>query len=75
EMRLASLDRWLTDREWIAVDEFTAADILMAHVIGIDAHAERVAKHAHVKAYVDRCKARPAWHRVIDRYCERVAAA
>jgi len=75
EMRLASLDRWLANREWIAVEQFSAADILMAHVIGIDAHAERVAQHPHVKAYVDRCKARPAWQRVIDAYCERVVAA
>jgi len=75
QMRLASLDRWLANREWIAVDQFSAADILMCHVIGIDAHAERVAQHPHVKAYVDRCKARPAWLRVIDAYCERVVAA
>jgi glutathione S-transferase len=75
EMRLASLERWLTGREWIAIDEFTVADILMTHVIGIDAHAAMVAKYEHVKAYVDRCKARPAWHRVIESYCERVEAA
>jgi len=75
EMRLASLDRWLANRAWIAVEQFSAADILMAHVIGIDAHAERVAQHPHVRAYVDRCKARPAWQRVIDAYCERVVAA
>ena len=76
EQRLASLDRWLTGREWIAVDQFTVADILMSHVIGIEAHAERVARHEHVKAYVDRCQ-RPARvaSRARDAYCDRVVAA
>ena len=75
EMRLASLERWLTGREWIATDQFTVADILMTHVIGIEAHAELLARYEHVKAYTDRCKARPAWQRVIAAYCERVEAA
>jgi len=75
EMRLGNLDRWLTGREWIAVDEFTVADILMAHVIGPEAKPEMLAKHEHVKAYVERCTARPAWQRVRNAYCERVIAA
>jgi glutathione S-transferase len=28
-----------------------------------------------VTAYRDRCKARPAWNRVMERYLERVVAA
>src|SRR4029078_4072437 len=33
EMRLQQLDGWLADREFIATDAFTVADILMSHVL------------------------------------------
>lgn len=72
---LGNLDRWMKDREWVATGEFTVADILMAHVIGVEAHAKLLAPYEHVQAYVERCRARPAWKRVIDAYCDRVAAA
>jgi glutathione S-transferase len=65
----------MTGREFVAVDQFTVADILMTHVIGVEAHAELLGRYPHVKAYVERCRARPAWHRVIEAYCERVEAA
>jgi len=75
EQRLANLDRWLEGRTWVATDDFTVADILMSHVIGPEAKPEMLAKHERVRAYVERCKARPAWQRVIADYCERVVAA
>jgi glutathione S-transferase len=75
QRHLGNLDRWLTGREFVAVDQFTVADILMAHVIGVEAHAKLVERYPHVHAYVERCKARPAWQRVIAAYCERVEAA
>jgi len=75
EMRLGNLDCWLTGREWLATDEFTVADIAMAHVIGIDAHKPMISHYAHVNAYVARCFARPAWKRVLAAYCERVVPA
>jgi glutathione S-transferase len=31
--------------------------------------------YARLKNYRDRCLARPAWKRVIERYCARVEAA
>jgi glutathione S-transferase len=74
QRHLGNLDRWLTGREFVAVDQFTVADILMTHVIGVEAHAALVAQYEHVHAYVERCRARPAWHRVIDAYCDRVVA-
>ena len=75
DMRLKQLDGWLANRTFVATDEFTVADILMAHVIGPEAKPEMLAKHEHVKAYVERCTARPAWQRVRNAYCERVIAA
>jgi glutathione S-transferase len=72
---LGGLERWLSGREFVAVDTFTIADILMTHVIGVEAEAELLAPYAHVRAYLDRCRARPAWHRALDAYCARVEAA
>jgi glutathione S-transferase len=72
---LAALERWLSSREFVAVDAFTIADILMTHVVGVEAEAELLAPCAHVRAYLDRCRARPAWHRALDAYCARVEAA
>lgn len=72
---LGGLERWLSGREFVAVDRFTIADILMTHVIGVEAEAELLAPYARVRAYIDRCRARPAWHRALDAYCARVQAA
>ena len=55
-----------------APDEFTVADILMAHVLNTD---ELLAPYPRVQAYRARCRARPSWQRTIDRYCARVEAA
>lgn len=69
---LTSLERWLEGRSFIATDDFTIADILMAHVMPDD---ELLAPYSNARAYRDRCKARPAWQRTIARYCARVEAA
>jgi glutathione S-transferase len=74
KLHLGRLDRWLSGRQFVAVDTFTVADILMTHVIGVEAEAELLAPFAHVRAYLDRCNARPAWHRALDAYCARVEA-
>jgi len=71
---LGGLERWLSSREFVAVDAFTVADILMTHVIAVEAEPEMLAPCAHVRAYLDRCRARPAWHRALDAYCARVEA-
>lgn len=70
ERVLGRLDHWLQGREFIAVDHFTVADILMAHVL--NGNDELFAKYPNVLSYRDRMRARPAWKRVIDAYCERV---
>ncbi|HSR99376.1 MAG TPA: glutathione S-transferase family protein [Kofleriaceae bacterium] len=71
---LGALERWLSRREFVAVDAFTVADILMTHVIAVEAEAEMLAPCTHVRAYLDRCRARPAWQRALEAYCARVEA-
>ena len=72
EMRLGQLDGWLAEREFVATEEFTVADILMTHVLAIGRNLLK--PYTNVVAYRERCMGRPAWKRTIDDYCERVEA-
>jgi glutathione S-transferase len=75
ELRLKQLDDWLANRQFIATNEFTVADLLMAHVLGIGANQNLVTPYSNVVAFRERCLERPAWKRTIDAYCERVEPA
>lgn len=68
---LTGLERWLDGRDYVATDNFTVADILMSHVLAGDS---LVKSYPRVASYRDRCLARPAWTRVVDRYCASVEA-
>jgi glutathione S-transferase len=72
---LTGLERWLDGREYVAAAEFTVADILMARVLDEVNDDELFAPYPNVRTYHERCKSRPAWQRVIDAYCDRVAPA
>ncbi|KQU74240.1 MULTISPECIES: glutathione S-transferase family protein [unclassified Rhizobacter] len=73
---LGNLERWLANREFVATDSFTVADILMAHVLssGIK-DASLIAPYPKLASYRDRCLARPAWQRTIESYRARVEPA
>jgi glutathione S-transferase len=71
-MRLAHLDGWLADREFVATDEFTVADILVTHVLDAGTREEMLAPHANLLAYRARCTGRPAWKKTLAAYQERV---
>ena len=71
-MRLGQLDGWLANREFIATDEFTVADILMTHVLGGGTDPALLEPHANILAYRARTTARPAWKKTLDAYRERV---
>lgn len=73
--QLSRLESWLDGRTWIATDELTVADILLAHVLFVNRDDSLLAPYPRVLAYRDRCKARPAWQRIYEAYCERVEAA
>jgi glutathione S-transferase len=77
EMRLQQLDGWLKNRQFIATDDFTVADILMTHVLDAKNHVEMLKPYPYpnILAYRARCMQRPAWKKTLDAYRERVEAA
>src|SRR5262245_5178158 len=75
EMRLKQLDGWLTNRQFVATDDFTVADILMTHVLDAGTHPEMLKPYPNLLAYRARCTERPAWKKTVDAYHERVEAA
>jgi glutathione S-transferase len=74
-MRLKQLDGWLADRQFVATEEFTVADILMTHVLDAGTDRDMLKPYANLLAYRARCTARPAWKKTLAAYCERVEAA
>jgi glutathione S-transferase len=55
--RLGQLEKILADREWLAADRFTAADLLMADVLrisGVRSFGDRPATEAYVARMTDR---------------------
>lgn len=71
--------RWLTDverrldgRQWIAVDDFSAADLMMAGVLRGVRKTDLLAPFPKTKAYYERCMARPAWQRTLTMYADRL---
>lgn len=72
--RLEHVDRVLGEREWLAADRFTAADLLMADVLRIPkvrAHGTRPA----TEAYVNRVTGRPAFRKAHADQLAHFAAA
>jgi glutathione S-transferase len=74
EQRLGELDAWLADRQFVATNELTVADILMTHVLSGGTDQSLLEPHASIRAYKQRCTEREAWKRAIGAYCERVEA-
>lgn len=75
EMRLKQLDGWLHDRQYVATDDFTVADILMTHVLDAGTNAETLQAYPNLVAYRTRCTGRTAWKSTLEAYNERVEAA
>jgi len=69
---LGDVERWLQDREWIACADFTVADIMMAGVLRSIRKTDLMAPFPKLKAYYDRCQARPAWQRTLALYADRL---
>jgi glutathione S-transferase len=72
DMRLKQLNGWLTNREFIATQDFTVADVLMTHVLDAGTQREMLKPYPNILAYRARCTGRPAWKKTFDAYCERV---
>ena len=71
----ANLERWLNGRDFIATEEFTVADILMAHVLSAGINDEGlIAPYPGLTSYRDRCLSRGASKKTIEAYSARVEA-
>jgi glutathione S-transferase len=66
------VERRLEGREWIACDDFTVADIMMAGVLRSIRKTDLMDPFPRLKAYYGRCQARPAWQRTLALYAERL---
>ncbi len=64
--RLADLQAALGDRKWFANGRFSAADILMTHVLRDLRHTDIVADFPALADYVARAEARPAFKRALE---------
>ena len=63
--RLGDLQTALGDRHWFANDRFSAADILMTHVLRDLRHTDIVADYPALADYVARAEGRPAFRRAL----------
>ncbi|MCY0987716.1 glutathione S-transferase family protein [Nannocystis sp. ILAH1] len=72
---LADVERRLEGREWIACDDFTAADIMMAGVLRGIRKTDLMEPYPRIEAYYERAFARPAWQRTLALYAERVGVS
>jgi glutathione S-transferase len=72
---LGDVERRLEDREWIACADFTVADIMMACVLRSIRKTDLMEPFPRLKAYYERSLARPAWHRTLALYAERLGVS
>ncbi|HEX4449725.1 MAG TPA: glutathione S-transferase family protein [Kofleriaceae bacterium] len=72
---LGHVERRLDGRDWIACADFTVADIMMANVLRGIRKTDLMAPFPRIKAYYERCHARPAWQRTLNAYAERLGVA
>lgn len=71
---LGDVERRLQGREWIACADFTVADIMMAGVLRGIRKTDLMEPFPKLKAYYERCQARPAWQRTLALYAERLGS-
>ncbi len=69
---LDGVEHRLEGRDWIARDDFSAADIMMAGVLRTIRKTDLMQAFPRLRAYYDRCFARPAWERTLRSTAERL---
>jgi glutathione S-transferase len=72
EWRLAVLEDWLSQRDYLTGTEFTVADLLMATILREIRKAGILIDYPRLSAYSARCLDRPAWQRTAGLYAERL---
>jgi glutathione S-transferase len=74
QKRLTELEHWLGSRDYLE-DRFTAGDLLMTTVLRILRHTDIVSGRPALKAYQERCEARPAFQKAMADHLRPFAAA
>jgi glutathione S-transferase len=74
QKRLAALEQWLGGRDYLE-DRFTAGDLLMTTVLRILRHTDIVSGRLTLRAYQERCEARPAFQRAMADHLKPYQAA
>lgn len=74
DSRLDRMEAVLSDRDWLAEDRFTVADLLMADVLRVPRVRARGERPA-TEAYVQRVLARPAFDKAVAAQLAHFAAA
>ncbi len=69
---LDGVERRLEGREWIALPDFTVADIALASVLRTIRKTDLMDPFPRLKAYYERCHARPAWQRTLTLAADRL---
>jgi glutathione S-transferase len=64
QKRLTAVENWLGDRDYLE-NRFTAADLMMTTVLRILRHTDIVSARPRLKAYQERCEARPAFKKAL----------
>jgi glutathione S-transferase len=64
QKRLAAVETWLGDRDYLE-NRFTAADLMMTTVLRILRHTDLVSGRPALRAYQERCEARPAFKKAM----------
>jgi glutathione S-transferase len=66
-LHLGYIDGELAKSEWFAGSEFTAADVLMSFPLETASHRAGAKELPHIRAFLERIHARPAYQRAIER--------
>jgi glutathione S-transferase len=72
--RFAVLEEQLSNRAYLAGNDFTVADILMTTILREVRKTDLIERFPALKDYFGRCQARPAWRRTLRSYEERMGA-
>lgn len=65
ERRLAAVAHWLGDKPYLEGERFTAGDLIMTTVLRELRHCDLLDRFPTLKAYQQRCEARPAFQRAL----------
>ena len=74
QKRLAALEHWLGGRDYLE-GRFTAGDLLMTTVLRFLRHTDIVGSRPALKAYQERCEARPAFQKALADHLRPFAAS